>query len=250
MQCDFCHNLVGKLSRVNFFEEMILTVPTLFDVQTKSLITGVPYFHALDDDGLKSVAQEIIVRHYSAGEVIFLEGDPGRGLHLVVEGLCKIYHLSVEGREHILHLLEPGEFCNEVAAVDGGPNPANLAAIDNSIVWVVTKDSMGRLRQQYPQLNDVIINNLAQHSRHLVKRIYTVSFLSVTGRLAAFLLQQGHSNDILDRHRWTQDEIAAHLGTVREMVVRSFRELEQAGLIAFDRHQIKILDKEGLKELV
>jgi len=229
---------------------MVLTVPTLFDVQTKSFITGVPYFQALNDDGLKSVAQEIVVRHYNAGEVIFLEGDPGRGLHLVVEGLCKIYHLSVEGREHILHLLEPGEFCNEVAAVDGGPNPANLAAINNSIVWVVTKDSMDRLRRQYPQLNDVIINNLAQHSRHLVKRIYTISFLSVTGRLAAFLLREGRNDSILDRHRWTQDEIAAHLGTVREMVVRSFRELEQAGLIAFDRHQIKILDKEGLKELV
>lgn len=227
-----------------------MTLPTLFDVQTKSLITGVPYFQALDDDGLKSVAQEIIVRQFSAGEVIFLEGDPGRGLHLVAEGLCKIYHLSVEGREHILHLLEPGEFCNEVAAVDGGPNPANLAAVEDSTVWVVTKDSMDRLRRQYPELNDVIINNLAQHCRHLAKRIYTVSFLSVTGRLAAFLLQQGRSNKVLDRHRWTQDEIAAHLGTVREMVVRSFRELEQARLITFDRHRIKILDTEGLEELV
>lgn len=235
---------------VKIFEETVLTIPTLFDVQTKSLISGIPYFQALDDDGLRSVAQEIIVRHYSTGQVIFLEGEPGRGLHLVVEGLGKIYHMSSEGREHILHLLGPGNFCNEVAAVDGGPNPANLAAIEDSTVWVVTKDSMDRLRQQYPQLNDVIINNLAQHSRHLVKRIYTVSFLSVTGRLAAFLLREGHGDTILDRHRWTQDEIAAHLGTVREMVVRSFRELEQAGFIAFDRHEIKILDKEGLKEIV
>lgn len=223
---------------------------TLFDVHAKSLISGIPYFQAFDDDGLKNVAQEIIVRHYSAGEVIFLEGDPGQGLHLVVGGFCKIYHLSVEGREHILHLLKPGEFCNEVAAMDGGPNPANLAAIDNSTVWIVTKDSMDRLRRRYPHLNDVIINNLAQHARHLVKRIYTVSFLSVTGRLAAFLLQQGPHDNILDRHHWTQDEIAAHLGTVREMVVRSFRELEHAGLIAFDRYHIKILDKEGLKDLV
>lgn len=146
-----------------------MTVPTLFDVQTKSLIGGVPYFQALDDAGLRSVAQEIIVRHYSTGQVIFLEGEPGRGLHLVVKGLGKIYHMSSEGREHILHLLGPGDFCNEVAAVDGGPNPANLAAIEDSTVWVVTKDSMNRLRRQYPQLNDVIINNLAQHSRHLVK---------------------------------------------------------------------------------
>lgn len=226
-----------------------MTTLTLFDTTTNSLLAGIPYFRALADDGLRSVAQGVIVRHYSAGEVVFIEGNPGRGLHLVVEGLCKIYHLSPEGREHILHLLEPGDFCNEVSAVDGGPNPANLAAVEDSTVWVITKDAMDNLRQQYPTLNDVIIQNLAQHCRHLVKRIYTVSFLSVTGRLAAFLLREGRNGTTLDRHRWTHDEIAAHLGTVREMVVRSFRELEQAKLIAFDRHQIKILDRTGLDEL-
>jgi CRP/FNR family transcriptional regulator len=230
---------------------MRLTAPNFIDEgQTRLLIKGVPYFQALDDEGLNRVAQAIVVRYYRAGEVIFLEGDSGRGLHLVVEGVCKVFHLSLEGREHILHLLEPGEFCNEVSAVDGGPNPANLAAAQDTTVWVVTKDAMDRLRQQYPVLNDVIIHHLAQHCRHLVKRIYTVSFLSVTGRLAAFLLREGRDGSILDRHTWTQDEIAAHLGTVREMVVRSFRELEQAGLIAFDRHQIKILDEAGLKELI
>jgi CRP-like cAMP-binding protein len=134
--------------------------------------------------------------------------------------------------------------------VDGGPNPANLATVEDSTVWVITKDAMDNLRRQYPILNEVIIHHLAQHCRHLVKRIYTVSFLSVTGRLAAFLLREGDNSTVLDRHRWTQDEIAAHLGTVREMVVRSFRELEQAELIAFDRHQIKILDRAGLEKLI
>jgi CRP/FNR family transcriptional regulator len=227
-----------------------VTILTLFDTTIKSLLGGVSYFQTLDDDGLRSAAQAVVVRHYSAGEIVFIEGNPGRGLHLVVAGLCKIYHLSPEGREHILHLLEPGDFCNEVSAVDGGPNPANLAAVEDSTVWVITKDALDNLRRQYPTLNEVIIHHLAQHCRHLVKRIYTVSFLSVTGRMAANMLREGDNGTVLDRHRWTQDEIAAHLGTVREMVVRSFRELEQAELIAFDRHQIKILDRAGLEKLV
>lgn len=223
---------------------------TVLNTQTKSLLAGVPYFAALDDEGLQHVAQEVIARRYEAGELIFLEGAAGRGIHLVVEGLCKVYHLSTEGREHILSLLEPGDFCNEVSAVDGGPNPANLAAVEDSLVWVITPDALARLRQQYPVLNEVIITNLAHHCRHLIRRIYTVSFLSVTGRLANFLLHEARRDKVLDRQRWTQDEIAAHLGTVREMVARSFRELEQAGLISFDRHQIKILDKEGLQALI
>lgn len=225
-------------------------LPTLFEGETRALIAGVPYFQALDDEGLKSVVDEIIVRHYSPDQIIFLEGEAGRGLHLVVEGLGKIYHLSAEGREHVLHLLNPGDFCNEVSAVDGGMNPANLSAVEETTVWVVTKEAMDRLRKQHPELNDVIIYNLAQHCRHLVKRIYTVSFLSVTGRLASFLLREGRNTLMLDRHQWPQDDIAAHLGTVREMVARSFRELEQADLIVFDRHQVKILDWAGLEALV
>jgi CRP/FNR family transcriptional regulator len=125
-----------------------------------------------------------------------------------------------------------------------------LAAIEDSILWVITAESLTSLRRQYPDLNDVIIKNLAMRCRQLVQRVYNLSFLSVTGRLAAFLLQQSSEGDSeLSRHRWTQDEIAAHLGTVREMVVRAFKELQDANLIAFDRHRIEILDREGLAEL-
>ena len=85
--------------------------------------------------------------------------------------------------------------------------------------------------------------------RQLVQRVYNLSFLSVTGRLAAFLLQQMDESNALSRRRWTQDDIAAHLGTVREMVGRAFKELQEAELIAFDRHRIEILDRAGLEEL-
>jgi CRP-like cAMP-binding protein len=209
----------------------------------------VPYFKALDDDILKSVAQEVMVRRYTTDELIFLEGDPPAGLHLVARGLCKVYRLSEGGREHILATLGAGDSCNEVPAVDGGPNPANLAAIEDSTVWVLPPEALTRLRQQHPVLNDIIIKSLAMRCRQLVQRVYNLSFLSVTGRLAAFLLQQSDQRSQLSRRRWTQDEMAAHLDTVREMVGRALRELQEAELIAIDRHRIEILDREGLQEL-
>jgi CRP-like cAMP-binding protein len=108
---------------------------------------------------------------------------------------------------------------------------------------------MNRLRREYPLLNEMIAKNLAMRCRQLVQRVYHLSFLSVTGRLAAFLLQQMDESNALSRRRWTQDDIAAHLGTVREMVGRAFKELQEAELIAFDRHRIEILDRAGLEEL-
>jgi CRP/FNR family transcriptional regulator len=224
-------------------------MPVLVDDNAKSLLKAVPYFRALDDKALQAVGQGVVTRHYQAGEIIFLEGEPDAGLHLVVEGLCKVYRLSEGGREHVLANLRSGDSCNEVPVIDGGPNPANFAALENSTVWVITAESLQRLRQQHPALNEMIIKNLAMRCRQLVQRVYNLSFLSVTGRLAAFLLQQSDENSELSRQTWTQDEIAAHLGTVREMVARAFRELVEAELIAIDRHRIEILDREGLREL-
>lgn len=226
-----------------------MSLPILADEKTKFLLKGVPYFRALEDRALEMIAQVVIVRHYQAGELIFLEGDPVAGLHLVVEGLGKVYRLSEGGREHIMVTLGPGDSCNEVPVIDGGPNPANFAAIQDSTVWVISEEAMTRLRRQFPPLNEMIIKNLAMRCRQLVQRVYNLSFLPVTGRLAAFLLQQGDEKTALNRQQWPQDEIAAHLGTVREMVGRAFKELQEAGLIRLDRHRIEILDREGLQEL-
>jgi len=216
---------------------------------TRSLLRAVPYFQALDEEALDSVAREVIVRHYVGGALIFLEGEPGAGLHLVAGGLCKVYRLSITGREQVLATLGPGDSCNEVPAVDGGPNPASLAAVEDSTLWILSKEALIRLRQKHPVLNQIIIKSLAMRCRQLVQRVYNLSFLSVTGRLAAFLLQQSDARNQLKRRQWTQDEMAAHLGTVREMVNRALRELQEAELIALDRHRIEILDREGLQDL-
>jgi CRP/FNR family transcriptional regulator len=221
----------------------------LINDDTRTLLRAVPYFQALDDDALEAVAREVVARRYPAGALIFMEGDPGAGLHLVADGLCKVYRLSMGGREQVLATLGPGDSCNEVPAVDGDPNPASLAAIEDSTLWVISQRALCHLREQNSVLNDVIIDSLASRCRQLVERVYNLSFLSVTGRLAAFLLQQSNEDSGLSRRQWTQDEIAAHLGTVREMVSRALRELQEEELIAIERHRIEILDREGLETL-
>lgn len=226
-----------------------MPTPIPREARTQTLLKAVPFFHSLDDGILADIAAEVITHRYQAGTIIFLEGDSNAGLHLVAKGTCKVYRISEQGREHVLADLGPGDSCNEVPAVDGGANPANLAAVTEATVWVISGEALDRLRTRYPQLNSLIINNLAMRCRQLVQRVYNLSFLPVTGRLAAFLLQQCDEASSLSRQQWTQDEIAAHLGTVREMVGRAFRELQQAELIAIDRHRIEILDPEGLEEL-
>jgi CRP/FNR family transcriptional regulator len=110
---------------------------------------------------------------------------------------------------------------------------------------------MNRLRQQIPDLNETIVSSLAARCRELVDKVYNLSFLSVTARLAAFLLSQADGlGEGLDRRRWTQEEMAAQIGTVREMVARALRNLEEDGLIRFNRHRIEVVDRDGLASLI
>jgi signal-transduction protein with cAMP-binding, CBS, and nucleotidyltransferase domain len=84
------------------------------DDQTRALLKKVPYFETLDEAALQAVAQQVTVHHFQSGELIFWEDDPNAGLHLVVEGSCKVFRVSTGGREHVLAMLGPGDSCNEV----------------------------------------------------------------------------------------------------------------------------------------
>jgi CRP/FNR family cyclic AMP-dependent transcriptional regulator len=220
--------------------------------QTIHLLRLIPYFAALSPDELATVAGCLVERRLESGQMGFLEGEAGAGLFLVVKGQAKIFRMSTEGREQVLSLLYPGDSCNEVPVVDGGTNPATFAAIEPTTVWIWTAETMDYLRREIPRLDGTIITSLAGRCRELVDKVYDLSFRSVTARLAGFLLEQAaqSSDTNVDRRRWTQEEMAAHIGTVREMVGRALRNLERDGLIRFDRNRIEIADRDGLESLL
>jgi CRP-like cAMP-binding protein len=213
-----------------------------------TLLKQIPYFQELKSAELEIVLKDTVIQHHPAGKIIFSEGEPSAGIYLVVSGKCKIYRLSREGREQVLSVITAGGSCNEVSVVDNEPNPASVMAVENSRVMVISAEAMQRLRQTIPGLNETISRNLAKRCRELVQRIYILSFLPVTGRLAFFLLNHSKDN-LLSRQEWTHDEIAAHLGTVREMIGRSFKELEQREMVKVNRNTIRILNPQGLRDL-
>ena len=82
---------------------------------------------------------------------------------------------------------------------------------------------------------------------HLIRMVEDLSLRTVEARLARFLLEQAEG-EAVRRRRWaTQAEMAARLGTVPDVVNRALRKLSEAGLIHVERHQIQILDQDGLK---
>jgi len=204
------------------------------------------YFEGLDEDLLNQVAAHMQLREYERGEALFWEGDPCAGLHIIEQGFVKLYRLSPQGRQYIVRVLQEGDTCNEVPTFDGGTNPVNVEALETTQVWVIQADVLQELLRKHPDFAQKVINNLGKNLRGLVRMVSEMAFYQVTHRLARLISQQ--SPDELSGTPWTQEQLAARLGTVREVVARSLKELERSGAIHLDKRRIEVSNPEVLEQ--
>jgi len=208
------------------------------------------YFSTLGPEILKELTPGLRLLRYQSGEVIFWEGENCSGLHILEQGSAKIFKISPQGRrELIIRVIEKGTSFNEVGVFDYGPNPVNVGALEDCLVWVVSPDTIRKALLRHPELAQVVITNLTQNLRRLVGMVEELSFFQVTHRLAR-LIQDMPPEQLSGGagQRLTQDEMAARLGTVREVVARSLRELERSGAIQVQRRQIRVTDHDRLQE--
>lgn len=214
----------------------------------KALSTN-PYFQGLSEDSLQELSKDMHLRRYQRGEVIFWEGDACSGLHIIQHGSVKLFRLSPQGRQHIVRVLQEGDTCNEVPVFDGDSNPVNVEALEESSLWVLDAKAVQALMLKDPEFMRKTVQNLARMMRHLVRMVSDMAFYQVTNRLAR-LIAEIPAQDLSGESgmRWTQDQLAARLGTVREVVARSLRELERSGAIEVENRRITIKDAEILQQ--
>ena len=206
---------------------------------------------------LTGVQHEVIValanhssRHfYPASQVIFEEDAPVAGLFAVEQGTVKICRFSKEGREYILQLSQPGDTFNDVAAMDGGANPATAIAMTDTVLWRISRNDLQLLAHQFPSLAWVMLESIARRTRYLVRTVQDLATRSVRCRLALLLIDQARAEGSSELPQLlTQEEMASRLGTVREVIGRALRGLAAAGIIELDRHRVIILDQQRLEE--
>ena len=209
------------------------------------------YFQDVNDAILEEISLGMQLCRYESGEAVFWEGDASKGLYIIEKGSVRLYKSSLQGRELVLQVFGEGESFNEVPVFDRETNPVNVAALEDSLVWVVDAGAIRACLDKYPEVAKAIVLNLSKNLRMLVEKVAELSFFQVTNRLARLLArlpdeQLMGQTDI----RLTRDELAARLGTVREVVVRSLRELERSGAIQVSRTKIEIVDEARLQDWI
>jgi CRP/FNR family cyclic AMP-dependent transcriptional regulator len=207
-------------------------------------LRAIGLFATLSDDALLRISRVAVQRSYGGGEMILLEGEPCRAAYFVYAGQARAFRNCPSGREQVLMQFGPGDAFNLVPLFhEQGLNHASVQAISDVTLAVISRDDLLQLVRQIPEL--ALLHDLAQRLDHLTDLVESLSLRTVRGRLARFLLD--HAEESAVSRRWTQDEMAARLGTVRDMVGRTLRAFADVGLIRMERSHIVLLDREGLE---
>ena len=212
-------------------------------------ISTIAYFEGIADDELTYITEHSLLREFSAGEMIFLEGERADGLWIVEQGNVKIFKLNPDGGEHILHMPGPGKTFNDIGALDGGNNPANAAALSPQVrVWLVPSEVLTYVLTHNTRVALNVVRLLAVRVRLLVGQIEDLALYSVMVRLARFLLKQAE-DPTLSGPGVTRTAIAAHINTTPQTISNMLRSLEEAGALKFDRHRIMIVNERILRSI-
>jgi CRP/FNR family transcriptional regulator len=214
-------------------------------------ISSIPLFKGLTEAQLKDTALIASDSLYGRGRTIFSEGDEGKGFYVVLSGRVKIFKLSPEGREQILHIFGPGELFGEVPVFTGQLFPASAEAMEDSRIGYFPRDSLIALIEKNPSIALHMLAVLSIRLRRFTSLIDDLSLKEVPGRLAAYLLylsKQSEGSNHLELSI-TKGQLASLLGTIPETLSRILARMTGKDLIRSEGSRISILDKQGLEDL-
>src|SRR4051812_30552778 len=216
-------------------------------------LTTVPIFSGLSESELAFLAQRTVPRSFAAGETIFLEGQPCSGLYVVESGHVRIFKSSASGREQVLSVDGPGSSIAELPVFDGGNYPASVTAIQDSTLLFVSKQDFHALCLAHPQVALKVLRVVGSRLRRLVGIIEELSFTTVRHRLASLLLRLAQkdgkrsSGGVEITLPASNQELASHIGTVRELVSRNLSRLQAEGILEIDGRRVRISNLKALE---
>lgn len=205
---------------------------------------------------LQTLALRIVRKIFRAGELLFSEGEPCNGLHIIVRGKVRIFKTSVSGREQVLAVNVPGETVAELPVFDGGPFPASGSAVEETEIAFISRRDFQAYCMEHPEVSLKMLSVVGARLRRLVGIIEELSFTTIRQRLISVLVRLAQSDGkktergIEFQLPATHQELANQLGTVRELISRNLMRLQAEGLLDVDARLIVVKDMKGLSALL
>lgn len=217
------------------------------------ILKGSPLFAALSDSELNFIAARTGVRSHAQGELLFSEGQLCSGLYVIVSGRVRIFKVSPSGREQVLAIEGPGSSIAELPVFDGGNYPASAVTIEQSDLLFLSKNDFRALCLEQPEVSLKVLQVVGARLRRLVGIIEELSFTTVRQRLISWILREARKEAQATAQgpaftmRASHQELAAEIGTVRELVSRNMARLQAQGFIEIDGRELTVVNMEGLE---
>lgn len=218
-----------------------------------AILKKVAIFSGLTEQEFSFLTAHVVPRKCSAGELIFGEAEPCTGLYVIESGNVRIFKSSAGGREQVLSIDGPGSSIAELPVFDGGNYPASAQAVNDCTLLFFSKKDFQTLCLQHPEVALKVLRVVGARLRRLVGIIEELSFTTVRQRLVAMLVRlakssgQKESGSIMITLPANNNELAAQIGTVRELVSRNLSRLQSENLIQMDGRAITIADLQKLE---
>ncbi len=215
------------------------------------IISTTPLFNGLPEDQIVAIKKIAVKKQYNKGEIIFSEGDEGKGFFVIAEGRVKVFKVSTEGKEQILHIFGPGQPFGEVPVFTGQRFPANAQAIAATRALFFPRGSIVNLIAANPSLALNMLAVMSKKLRQFAVQIENLSLKEMPARLASYLLflaDEQNKDDVVTLNI-SKGQLASILGTIPETLSRVFAKLSGQSLISVNGKNITLLDRRGLEDL-
>lgn len=210
-------------------------------------------FASLTETEMHALRARVSTRRFHRGELLFNEGDSCTGLFLVATGKIRIFKMSAAGREQVLAVEGPGSSFAELPVFDGGNYPASASALEDSEVLFISRKDFQNFCREHPDVALKVIAVVGSRLRRLVGIIEDLSFTTVRQRLIAVILRMVQASGTSSKEgvhvelTMSHQDLAAELGTVRELVSRNLSRLQAEGFLEVVGRRIIVKDVTGLK---
>jgi CRP/FNR family transcriptional regulator len=229
---------------------------TVQRIDLAAVLEKTPLFSSLSPFELQQLAARTLRKLFRSGEMLFSEGEPCQGLHIIARGKVRIFKTSVSGREQVLAVNVAGESVAELPVFDGGPYPASVVAIEDTEVAFISRRDFQAYCMEHPEVSLKVLSVVGSRLRRLVGIIEELSFTTIRQRLISVLTKLAQTTGkqtargIEFQLPATHQELANQLGTVRELISRNLMRLQAEGLLEVEGRQIVVKDMKGLSALL
>jgi CRP/FNR family transcriptional regulator, dissimilatory nitrate respiration regulator len=219
------------------------------------LLKRCPLFAGLNEEDLKRIRSIALLKKVRRKEVIFSEGEEAKGFYVTLSGKVKIYKVSPDGKEQILHVINAPDSFAEAALFLEGIFPAFAEALSDSQLLFIPKNDFVHLIEKNPKLSLNMIASLSHFLRRFASLIEELSFKEVSSRVAKYLIdlssklsREGKNSREVELDL-SKTQLASKLGTISETLSRTLAKMKAKGIIDVKKNRIILLNREVLEEL-